>query len=111
MIYTGTTPTYTLTFSEVDLTQAVKVVVTISGRDHKTLLELTDTDLTITQTIDDNNNVTGSTVEFTLTQAQTLVFTQGYLEMQVNWKPTASTRACSEIVGISYRTNLKQEVM
>ena len=111
MTYTGTTPTYTLTFNEVDLTQAVEVVVTISDTSQKTLLELSGTDLTITQILDDHNDVVGSTVSFTLTQAQTLVFTQGYLYLQVNWKPSASTRACSDIVGISFRTNLKQEVM
>lgn len=111
MTYTGTTPTYILTFDGVDLTQAVEVVVTIADTNRTTLLELSDTDLTITQILDDHNDVTGSTVEFTLTQAQTVKLTQGYLQMQVNWKPSASTRACSEIVGISFRTNLKNEVM
>ena len=111
MTYTATTPTYTLTFEGVDLTEAVEVAVTITDAHRNVLMELTDTDLTIEQTLDDQQQVTGSTVSFSLTQAQTIAFPQGNLYLQVNWKPSNSTRACSDIVSIAFRTNLKNEVM
>ena len=111
MTYTATTPTYTLTFEGVDLTTAVEVAVTITDAHRNVLMELTDTDLTIEQTLDAQQQVTGCTVSFTLTQAQTIAFPQGNLYLQVNWKPSASTRACSDIVSIAFRTNLKNEVM
>ena len=111
MTYTGTTPTYTLIFDGVDLTQAEAVVVTIALSADKTLLELTDTDLTITQTTDSHGDVTGSTVEFSLTQEQTLALPSGVLQMQVNWVYSDSSRACSDIATVFFKSNLKAEVM
>ena len=111
MTYTATTPTYALTFEGVDLTTAVEAAVTITDVYSKVLLELTDTDLTIEQVLDDQQQVTGCTVSFSLTQAQTIAFPQGNLYLQVNWKPSAATRACSDIASIAFKTNLKNEVM
>ena len=111
MTYTATTPTYTLTFEGVDLSTAVEVAVTITNGSRNVLMELTDSDLVIEQTLNDQQEVTGSTVSFSLTQAQTIAFPQGDLYLQVNWKPTNSTRACSDIASIAFKTNLKNEVM
>lgn len=112
MTYTGTTPTYTLTFSDgVDLTQAASVAVTISQSATAPILELTDEDLVITAVTDGQGNVTGSTVAFSLTQEQTIALPSGNLFVQVNWVYSDGSRACSNIQSISIRLNLKNEVM
>ena len=50
-LFTGTTPTYLLTFGEdVDLTQADAIAVTITDFQRKVLVELTTDDLIITAT-------------------------------------------------------------
>ena len=113
MTYTGTTPTYTLTFDGTDLTDEsiTEVVVTITDAARNVLMEIGGESLTIEQMLDSQQQVTGSTVSFYLSQSQTLAFPAGNLYLQVNWTYTGGDRACSEIASISFRTNLKNEVM
>lgn len=101
-MFTGTTPTYTLTFEDIDLTLADSIAVTIADGTRDVLLELSGDDLAVTAT----------TIEFSLTQEQTLSLPKGNLLLQVNWTYNGGAeRACSEIATIDFTLNLKQEVM
>jgi len=99
MIYTGTTPTYVLTFQGVDFTQADEIVVTISDMNETTLLELTP-------------EATETTLTFSLTQEQTLAMPIGSCLIQVNWLyNNGDKRAASNKAKIDFKKNLKHEVM
>lgn len=104
-LFTGTTPTYVLTFGDdVDLTQADAIAVTITDFQRKPLVELTTDDLIITET----------TIQFTLSQEQTLALPNGNCLLQVNAiydDGTSVARACSEIGVLEFKKNLKNEVM
>lgn len=97
-MYKGTTPTYCLQFSGVDFTEADNIVVTISDNTEHTILELTP-------------EVTETDLTFELTQQQTLAMPSTPCLLQVNWTYGEGKRACSNIVKINFRNNLKNEVM
>lgn len=100
MIYTGTTPTYVLTFKGVDFTQADEIVVTISDMNETTVLELTP------EVTDE------TTLSFSLTQEQTLAMPIGSCFIQVNWLyDNRDKRGASDKGKIDFRKNLKHEVM
>ncbi len=98
MIYTGTTPTYVLTFKGVDFTQADEIVVTISDMNEVKILELTP-------------EATETTLSFSLTQEQTLAMPIGSCLIQVNWLYDGDKRAASNKAKIDFKKNLKHEVM
>jgi len=99
MIYTGTTPTYVLTFQGVDFTQADEIVVTISDMNEVTILELTP-------------EATETTLTFSLTQEQTLAMPIGSCLIQVNWLyNNRDKRGASNKAKIEFKKNLKNEVM
>lgn len=104
-MFTGTTPTYVLTFGDdVDFTQADNIAVTICDPRRNVIVELETEDLIITET----------TIQFTLTQEQTLALPNGTCLMQVNFTyddGTHMARACSNIVQLDLKSNLKLEVM
>lgn len=100
-LYTGTTPTFTLTFEDIDLTLAENVLVTFTDTAKNVLFEVGGADL----------NVTATTIEFTLTQAQTLALPKSVL-LQANWTYADGVqRACSVEVQINFARNLHDEVM
>lgn len=98
-MFTGTTPTYVLTFQGVDFTQADEIVVTISDMNETTILELTP-------------EATETTLTFSLTQEQTLAMPIGSCLIQVNWLyDNRDKRGASDKGKIDFRKNLKHEVM
>lgn len=97
----GTTPTITLTFtdSELDLTQANNVYVTIQyGR---TLLTKTGTDL----------EVEAKQIALYLTQQETLDFPEGNIDIQANWTDDVGGRCASDIVSFRFTRQLLNEVL
>lgn len=104
-MFTGTTPTYVLTFGDdVDFTQADNIAVTICDPRRNVIVELETEDLIITET----------TIQFSLTQEQTLALPNGNCLLQVNAiydDGTSVARACSEIGVLEFKKNLKNEVM
>lgn len=96
----GTTPTFVLTIDddELDLTQAT-VYVTFRQ----------DTDkchgLLITKTGDDIE-VKPKEVDVFLSQAETLKFQKGSMQIQLNWVYADGSRACSDIKTIMVEKNL-----
>ena len=99
-LYTGTTPTFTLTFSDIDLTLADEVLVTFADTGKNVILEIGGDDLAVTAT----------TIEFTLTQEQTLVLPKTVL-LQANWTYADGSRACSVETSVNFAKNLHDEVM
>lgn len=100
-LYTGTTPTFTLTFTDIDLTIADDILVTISDALKNVIVEIGGDDLVVTPT----------TIEFTLTQEQTLSLPKTVL-LQANWiYDDGGQRSCSNTVQIIFADNLHQEVM
>lgn len=97
----GTTPTFKLSLDDetVDLTAATTVYVTFEQRGNT--LTKTGADLTVTET----------EVDVYLTQAETLSFYRGPLEIQLNWVYSGGERACSNIIRISIGDNLLPEVL
>ena len=84
-----TTPTFTLTFDDVDLdlTDAENVYVTFKSRDN--LVTKTGEDLDISE----------KEIEVKLTQAETGKFTPNEaVEIQANWTMTSGDRAASVVV-------------
>lgn len=105
-IYRGTTPTYTLTFSDdnLDFGDANEIVVCIGNKSKTCLLELSGADLTVEE----------KTISFSLSQEQTLALPNADLLVQVNWTYLSGAelkRAASNQVTINFMKNLKEEVM
>lgn len=97
----GTTPTITFEIDDdnLDLTQAKNVYVTIQNGSNK--LTKTGEDLTI-----------GSkTVAVTLTQRETLGFSNGKIEVQINWTYNDGTRWSSDCVTYPVTKQLLDKVV
>lgn len=95
----ATTPTYVLTFTDIDLMEAEAVYVTI--RQGAKSVTKTGTDL----------EVGADTITFMLTQEDTLTLEAGSAELQVNLLYPGGVRASSNIVGISVSRNLYPRVI
>ena len=97
----GTTPTFTLTFSDetVDLTTANNVYVTfLSGN---TKITKTGTDLTIT----------ALSIGVHLSQEETLSSREGIVNIQANWTTADGNRVASEIASYTLTRQLLDEVI
>lgn len=98
-MYKGVTPTYNLQFCGVDFNEADNILVTISDSAENVILELTP-------------EHTETALQFSLTQEQTLAMPSTPCLLQANWTfNNGENRACSNIVRINFRNNLKNEVM
>lgn len=97
----GTTPTFTLTFTEeeLDLTQATNVYVTFEQG--KKSLTKTGDDLV----------VSAKQIEVYLDQSETLQFGMGLVKIQANWTMTGGRRASSNVVGYHLTEQLLEEVV
>ena len=97
----GTTPTFRLYLNDeyVDLTQAVNVYVSFEQKD--VLITKTGEDLDITE----------NEVDVYLSQAETLKFIKGDVEIQLNWTYLDGRRACSNIITIEVDKNLIGDVL
>lgn len=103
-MYKGTTPTYTFTTTEVDLTIARKVLVTFSTMDEKEIFTKQGDDLVVTE----------NSIEVYLTQEDTLSLPTGSVKAQINWlyvQGGVTKRACSNKMVILTKKNLKDEVL
>lgn len=97
----GTTPTFELkiTDSTVDLTEATNVYATFAqwGK-------------TITKTGEDID-VTAQQVDVYFSQADSLSFSSGTIEVQLNWTYTDGSRAATNIIKVVIGDNLLPEVL
>lgn len=102
-MYKGTTPTFTLTFPEDISFDNTNVYVTAADEGKNEIWTKTETDLTVSANV----------IEVFLTQEETLAL-PGRILMQVNWtyvEGEVTKRACSDIVSITNKRNLKNEVL
>lgn len=93
----GTTPTFTLTFpqdSAVNLTEAVNVYVTFSC--NRTTITKTGEDLEVAQ----------KSVSVFLSQTETLAFSDGAVDIQVNWTTLDGKRMASDVVTYTFNRQL-----
>lgn len=97
----GTTPTFELKITDVtvDLTQATNVYATFAqwGK-------------TITKTGNDID-VTAQQVDVYFSQADSLSFSSGTIEVQINWTYTDGSRAATNIIKVVIGDNLLPEVL
>lgn len=97
----GTTPTFELKITDVtvDLTQATNVYATFAqwGK-------------TITKTGNDID-VTAQQVDVYFSQADSLSFSSGTIEVQLNWTYTDGSRAATNIIKVVIGDNLLPEVL
>lgn len=104
-MYRLTTPTITFRLPEtVDLTLADNIFVTFATRQQKKIFEKTESDLIITE----------HTVGVFLSQEETKDLTGDTIKVQLNWtyvEDNITKRACSNIVEIAVRENLKKEII
>ena len=100
-IVRGTTPTFTLTFTEesLDLTTAVNVYVTIDQRGKS--ITKTEEDLT----------VSAKQIEVYLSQEETLSFGVGSIEIQANWTTSGGGRCASEVATYTLTKQLLSKVI
>lgn len=98
----GTTPTFTLSFDEegLDLTTARNVYATFEQYGSVRITK-TGEDLVIGE----------KTVEVYMTQAETLRFMVGPVDVQVNWTAAGGKRAASDIKTIELTKQLLDEVI
>lgn len=96
----GTTPTFTLTFTEqgLDLTAANHVYVTFKNG---ITLTKSDSDLTIGE----------KQIDVYLSQEETLAFRNGQTAIQANWTYGDGSRAASNIVRYTLTDNLLNRVV
>ena len=96
----GTTPTLTLTFTEqgLDLTAADQIYVTFEYKGQK--LTKSTTELTVGE----------KTISVYFSQAETLAFPEGYVDIQANWLMNGD-RFASEIVRYPFSRQLLNEVL
>lgn len=92
----GTTPTFKLTINDnsVDLTEALNIYATF--KQFNTIITKTDVDL----------EVSAHEVDVYLSQSETLQFTEGTVEIQLNWTYADGTRAATKIATINLTKNL-----
>ena len=95
----GTTPTFTLTFTDVDLTTAANVYVTFS-QGHRTVTK-TGEDITVSAT----------TIDVELTQGETLGFYAGKVQIQANWTTSSGKRFASNVATYELTKQLLQKVV
>ena len=97
----GTTPTFklTLTDTSVDLTQAQNVYASFSQANVKIVKTGEDLD------------VMPQEVDVYLTQEESLRFTTGTLNIQLNWTYAGGQRACTNIINVDVGTNLIGKVL
>ena len=97
----GTTPTFELKITDntVDLTQATNVYATFAqwGK-------------TITKTGEDID-VSAQQVDVYFSQADSLSFSSGTIEIQLNWTYTDGSRAATNIIKVVIDDNLLPEVL
>ena len=100
MIPRGTTPTFTLTFdADIDLTAAANVYVTF--RSPTALITKTGEDLQVQE----------KQIDVYLSQAETLQFAEGKIEVQANWTTATGGRVASEIAYYDISRQLLLEVI
>ena len=97
----GTTPTFTLSFAEqgLDLTRANNVYVTFE-RGGKSLTK-SGSNLVIEE----------KSIQVYLDQRETLQFTEGSVEIQVNWTGANGRRVASEIKTVDFSRQLLRRVV
>lgn len=99
-MFRGTTPTYTFTLHDtVDLSEATNVYVTFSDMKDAEILTKEGSALTVGTNI----------VSVFLTQAETLAFPNGRVQVQLNWTYEEGgrvKRACSNKKSITAKRNL-----
>jgi len=104
-MYRLTTPTITFTLPcSVDLTIAEDIYVTFATKQSRKLLEKSGAELEVFE----------HAVGVFLTQEETQLLTSDTVKVQLNWtyKEGGKTkRACSNIIDISVRENLKKEII
>lgn len=105
----GTTPTFTLNMldEQLDLRNASNVYATFKQKN--VLLTKTGNDLNITVTQESGSYK--NTCEVYFTQTESLQFTCGSIEVQLNWTYADGSRACSNIVNIAVNNNLVGSVL
>lgn len=103
MIPIGTTPTFTLTFTDenLDLTSAQNVYVTFHSANKSSSLTKTGEDLTIEE----------KSIAVYLAQEETLAFYEGDVEIQANWTSTTGGRCASDVVTYTFGKQLLKEVL
>ena len=96
----ATTPTFVLTLPQtVNLSEAANVYFTISqGRN------------ILTKT-GDGLEINTNQVSVYLTQAETIAFSVGMAEIQLNWTYPNGTRACTNVVSVNVDKNLLRRVI
>jgi len=101
-MYRYTTPTFTLTFPEgTALDQASQVFVSFGNSSGEEILRLTG----------DAIEVSDNVIEVYLSQEQTKDLPTPSVQIQANWIYTDGNRACSNIVSVSVRRNMLEEVL
>ena len=96
----ATTPTFVLTLPQtVDLSQAANVYFTVS----QGMKVLTKTG--------DSLTIDGNVVSVFLSQAETLAFAVGTLELQLNWTYPNGERACTKVKTVEVDMNLLKKVV
>ena len=97
----GTTPTFTLTFSDedLDLTEAANVYVTFETGNYS--LTKTGEDLT----------VEAKKITVLLSQAETLKFINKTVDIQANWTTPTGLRAASEVKPYEISKQLLRKVV
>ena len=96
----GVTPTFVLTFSDqtLDLTTASHVYVTFRGG---TELTKSDSDL----------EIEAKKISVYLSQAETLAFSMGNVNIQANWTYPNGARAASNVVAYVFNEQLLNRVV
>ena len=97
----GTTPTFKLILNDetVDLTLAQNVYATF--KQAKTEITKTGTDIEVSR----------DEVDVYFTQAETLSFQYGKIEVQLNWTYADGKRRCSTIISVDVGHNLIERVL
>ncbi len=97
----GTTPTFQLKIDDqtVDLTEARNVYATFEQRG-----------TTLTKSGEDIE-VTAQQVDVYFSQADSLKFSAGSIDIQLNWTYSNGARACTDIIRVTVGENLVPEVL
>lgn len=100
-MYKGTTPTFIFTFEDFDPTIADRILLTFSVDKKRPILELDESDMTVSSV----------SISVYLPQETTLSFPNGQIYAQFNFVFSEGQRVASEIVAINWARNLHNEVI
>lgn len=106
----GTTPTFTITLSGINLSEGYHVFVTIDQNGLQLTKSNTDDSMVLLSDVNEDGE-TVTTINLSLTQEETLLFKVGGADVQLKWIDKTGNVSASDIGEVSFNRALLGDVI